>query len=204
MGDLPAGREHLGFVHAARSRFGFLRDRGYGEVRAEPTYLRFERGGTSIAVFHGRLSYELGVEFGRQIPLDGDELVEEKFHIRVVLSVLAPEVRFTPRAATSPEQVARFLDELAGWTKLAADRLERAGVEAFARLSEEVVRQSDEYSDGVQAGRLRAGADEAWRRKDFAEVVTAYEEVLAELRTVQLRESELERLHYARRRVGRT
>lgn len=196
-----ADRERFGFVEATRSGFGFLLDAGYEEVCAEPTYLRFERDGAFVDVFHGRPSYELGVEFGRQVHLD-DEIVEQKFHIRDVPSLLVPEVSFTAYTATSPDQVARFLEELARWTKLAVERFERGGVGMFDRLSEEVERQSDEYLDAVRAGRLRAHADDAWHRRDFASVITAYEEIDSELGTVQLRDSEIKRLSYAREHLA--
>lgn len=193
-------REQLEFVGAARSWFGFLVDLGYEEIRAEPTYLRFERADSFVEVFHGRASYELGVGFGRWMDVDG-EVVEQKFHIGDVLPVLAPEATLTARTATSREQVARFIEELASLAKLVAERLERAGLEAFDRISEAVERQSDEYLDGGRAARLRARAEDAWHRKDFALVITAYEEIDSELDTVELRESEVKRLTYARKHL---
>lgn len=190
-------REQLDFVGAVRARFEFLGDLGFVEVKADATYLRFERADTFVEVFHGRASYELGVEFGRWVRAD-DDVVEQKFHIVDVLSALTPDVTFVARTATSQEQVVRFVDELATSAKLAVDRLERAGIEAFDRISGAVERQSDEYLDGARAARLRARAEDAWHRKDFASVIAAYEEIESELDTVGLRESEAKRLVYAR------
>lgn len=45
---------------------------------------------------------------------------------------------------------------------------------------------------------MRARAEDAWHRKDFASVIAAYEEIDSELDTVELRESEVKRLNYAR------
>lgn len=199
--DAGPDREQLDFVGAARARFEFLVDLGFAEVKAGATYLRFERADTFVEVFHGRASYELGVEFGRWVRAD-DGVVEQKFHIVDVLSVLAPDVRFGARTATSREQVVGFVDELATSAKLAVHRLERAGVEAFDRISEAVERQSDEYLDGLSAARLRARAEDAWHRRDFASLISAYEEIESELDTVGLRESEAKRLSYARQHLG--
>lgn len=205
VGQLPqtvpgAGRDQLGFVDAARSGFGFLRGLGFKEVVAEPTYLRFERDDSFVEVFHGRASYELGVEFGRWVRVD-DDVVEQKFHLVDVLPVVAPESGFVARTATSREQVVRFVEEMAVHAKVAVEHLEAEGSTGFERVSEAVERQSDEYLDGLRATRVRARAEEAWRRKDFASVVAAYEEIDAELSTVELRESEAKRLSYARDRI---
>lgn len=206
MGRLPetaAGRdrEQLDFVGATRARFRFLVDLGFEEVRAEPTYIRFERADSFVEVFHGRASYELGVEFGRQVEL-GDEVVEQKFHIVDVLPVLAPEeAAFRARTATSRDQVGRFVEELALVAKVAAERLEQEGLAAFDRVSEAVERQSDEFLEGTRASLLRARAEDAWHRKDFASVITAYEEIESELDTVALRDSETKRLDYARKHL---
>ena len=180
-------REQLGFLPAARARFEFLLELGFREVVAEPIYLRLERDDMFVEVFHGRASYELGVEFGRWVRVD-DDVVEQKFHLIDVLPVLTPGVRFVARTATSQEQVARFVDELASTARLAADHLQRGGADAFDRISDAVAARSEEYLDGLRADRLRARAEDAWHRKDFASVIAAYEEIDSELETVELRE----------------
>lgn len=195
-----AGRDQLGFLDAARSHFGFLKELGFTEKRAEPTYLRLEKGDAFVEVFHGRASFELGLEFGRRVRVDDDD-VEQKFHLVDVVPVLAPDITFTARSATTKAQVARFVEELADTTKPVAERLEQGGGDAFDRISEAVAARSEEYLDGLRATRLRSRADDAWQRKDFASVVAAYEEVESELKTVDLRESEAKRLNYARRQI---
>jgi hypothetical protein len=49
---------------------------------------------------------------------------------------------------------------------------------------------------------LRTRASDAWRAKDLATVVNAYEEIESELKTVQLRDSERGRLEYARKHLN--
>lgn len=205
VGQIPetapgAGRNGLGFLDAARGHFGFLIDLGFTEKQADPTYLRFVKGDRFVEVFHGRASFELGVEFGRRVRVDDDDL-EQKFHIADVAPVLAPEIRYTARTAMTKDQVDRFVEELAATTRPLAERIERDGREAFELTSQAVSVQSEKYLDGLRAGRLRNRADEAWRRKDFAVVVSAYAEIESELESVDLRASEAKRLNYARRQI---
>lgn len=155
-----------------------------------------------VEVFHGRASYELGVEFGRWVIVD-DARVEQKFHLAEVLPVVAPEVTFVAHTATSREQVARFVEELAQVARVVVERLEDEGTDVFDRVSAAVERRSDEYLENTRAERLRVRADAAWRRRDFVAVVTAYEEIKAELGTVSLRGSETKRLAYARKHLDR-
>lgn len=193
-------RDQLGFLAAAGARFGFLLDLGFEEVASERSFLRFDRNDMFVEVFHGRASYELGVEFGRWVRVD-DDVVEQKFHLVDVLPLLAPNVSFVARTATSREQVARFVEELAAAARLAAEDLAYRGADAFDRISEAVASRSEEHLDGLRAARLRARAEDAWRRKDFASVVAAYEEIDSELDTVTMRESETRRLSYAHRQI---
>ncbi len=48
-----------------------------------------------------------------------------------------------------------------------------------------------------RASQLRERAESAWHDEDFGRVVLAYREILDELPLVQLRRSELGRMHYA-------
>ena len=102
-------------------------------------------------------------------------------------------------AATTAEAVRRILRQLAAWTGEFAGELLEDGDELFDRLSEDNAARGQAEQDEQRARRLRKRADDAWRRKDFATVVTAYGEIDRELRTVQLRASERGRLSYALR-----
>jgi len=164
--------------------------------------MRLERSNRFVDVFHGRTSYELGLEIGRHVRV-GNETVEQKFHIQDVLSLFAPEVRYRSLTATTREQVARFLDILEAWTGRISNELLRGEDEFFDQLSEQAVRYSTEFLDGVRAERLRSQAADAWRRMDLASVIMAYEEIDSELQTAHLRASEIERLRYARTHVDR-
>lgn len=200
---LRAGHDRwsLGFLEVARSCFLPILGKRFKEVRGEPTYLRFEHGNIFVEVFHGRSSFELGIEVGRWVEV-GNELVEQKFHIRDVLHLLAPQVTYRALTAKTGEEVIRFLNVLVVWLDSFADLLLSDNGEIFDQLSEQSERESTNYLEGVRAQRLRDNASEAWRRKDFGSVILAYEEIESELKSIKLRESETIKLGYARKHAN--
>jgi hypothetical protein len=62
-------RTGLEFSTAVRRAFAFLDDFGFREVSAEATIVRYATERTFLNVYHGRASYELGIEVG---VLDGN------------------------------------------------------------------------------------------------------------------------------------
>lgn len=75
------------------------------------------------------------------------------------------------------------------------------GDDLFEAMSELNTVLSESYLEGIRAARLRARADDAWRRRDLETVLLAYSEIERELVTVTLRASERGRLDYARKHV---
>src|SRR5438128_6558460 len=58
-------RAKLGFQEAVLSSFTFLSEFGLRSVEQKVTFLRYESRHVFVNVYHGRASYELGVEVGR-------------------------------------------------------------------------------------------------------------------------------------------
>src|SRR5215471_1441934 len=56
-------RGQLGFQEAVR--FSFLNSYGFKTVQEQTTFVRFESATVFVNVYHGRASFELGVEIGR-------------------------------------------------------------------------------------------------------------------------------------------
>lgn len=196
--ELGVDRERLRFVDAVRSSFGFLEPLGFEVVVEFSTLVRYESASVFVVVFHGRGSYELGVEIGHRIEVDG-QLVHEKFALADVVSLAVPleESGFQSFATTDAEQLPGFLAELAEWTgRYGGPALgDEPGV--FTQLRAAGVKRSEAMQDAWRATRLRDAAEAAWRMKDYPRVVDAYREIISELRSVELRSSELARLRYA-------
>lgn len=69
-------RSKLGFKEAVSANFKFLRKFGFHRARAEATFIRYEtvrfltKKKLFVNVYHGRGSYEMGVQIG---PIDHEE-----------------------------------------------------------------------------------------------------------------------------------
>ena len=191
-------RARLGFADAASAQFAFLLRLGFRLVELTDTIARYESDRRVVRVFHGRGSFELGVEVGRWIEVDGESR-EQVFPLRDVIALRSDpgQAEYAGTTATTAEVVRRILRQLAAWTREFAGELLDDGDELFDRLSEDNAARGQAEQDKQRARRLRERADDAWRRKDFGTVVTAYGEIDRELGTVQLRASERGRLSYA-------
>lgn len=197
-------RSDLGFVDAVLEQFAFLESFGLQLTKSELTFVRYESDERFVNVFHGRSSYEIGVEVGRWVDADNG-VAEEKFPLAYLDALRQPEAGSSVRGLTavSKEQVASFVAEFAGWAQaLLPDALSLSSERVFAELQAEVVRQSQLFLQGTQAEVLRERAALAWREGDFYRVVLAYSEILEELPLMSLRSSELKRLQYAERQAG--
>lgn len=201
--DPGEDRSRLGFAEVVEVTFAFLAgDFGFRLVNRQATFVRYESQSAFVNVFHGRGSYELGVEIGQWIMVD-DDRVEEKFSLGDVIALdhdLAA-IGYRSFATTEKESLGRLVTQLADWTRRFAVRALEGDATTFDRLRVETAGQSRELLEGWRAVRLRAAADEAWQRKQWGRVVDAYAEIVSELRTVELKPSELRRLRYAEERL---
>lgn len=198
-------RALLGFAVAAQETFSFLLGQGFTLMELSDTLARYESGWRIVRVFHGRASYELGVEVGRWVEVAGTRR-EQSFPLRDVVALRRDpvDVGFGGTTATSPPAVRRVMALLADWTREYAGPLVSGGDELFEVLSERNAERGRVEQEGLRAQRLRDRAEEAWRRRDFGAVALAYSEIESELHSVTLKASERGRLDYARKALGET
>lgn len=192
-------RVEAGFAQVVRGAFEFLeRDHGFRVAREESTLVRYEGGRRFVNVFWGRGSYELGVEVGRWVDLDG-KIVEQRFGLDFVVALTSdPEsIGFRSFSATDRAGIESFVPQLAGWTRDFVEPALADGDGAFELMSARSAQESERFLQEGRASTLRARAAAAWGAHNFADVVLAYREMIDELPLVQLQRSEIGRLRYA-------
>jgi hypothetical protein len=195
---IPKERDQFGFPEAVLNSFRFLvEDFGFLVVRQEATYLRFESDAVFVNVYHGRASYEVGVEIGEL--QKANKLSERSFTLGEIIAMTNFEMgsNFRFYQATRPELIQNCVAETAGLVKgysraaLIGDR------NFFEGLSNIRSRISREYLKGMEMGRVRQDAEAAWREKNYEELVELYESVKGDLTP-----AEVKKLEYAKRKLA--
>lgn len=196
-------RMQLGFAQVVESNFDFLvKQFGYRIVYSQPTFVRYETKRTFVNIYHGRSSYELGVEIGYWIKVRG-KVAERKFMLGEVVALDHDPIAVGYRdySARDKESVARFIKQLADWTQQFGSKALNGDPATLDALKAQSARQSQALMDGWKASKLRKAANEAWHRKDWARLIDIYAELETEVKTIELKQSERARLSYARRKL---
>jgi hypothetical protein len=188
-------RAQFGFKEAVLANFKFLSDFGLRPVDEKVTLVRYESAGVFVSVYHGRASFELGVEVGKlkepESRLSVFDLVRwagaeksEGFGQHVMFQV------------SSREDVQEFVPKLAALVKKYAVPFLRGDEDAYRTALES---RAKRYAEEVKEGNfrvVRSKADAAWKAKDYAQVVELYGPVRQDLTEV-----EAKKLAYAEQQV---
>ena len=188
-------RATLGFREAVLSSFKFLSDVGLRPVKEEMTLVRYESSEVFVNVYHGRASFELGVEIGRlQEPAEKLTLYDiiawagaekaESFGQHVTFQV------------SSREGVQEFVPKLAHLVQKYGAPFLKADATAYCAVHEARSRGAVEYEKQVNLRDVRRRAETAWHAKDYTQIVELYGPVREELTEV-----EAEKLAYAEKQV---
>jgi hypothetical protein len=202
--DGSPDRLGLGFEASVTRHFEFLEDLGYMIVEAGETLVRYERTPFFVRVFHGRSSYELGVEIGRTVTRNGQR-IEQAYPIGYLAHVIGGVAldEYRSQSATTRTQVDRFVAELGRWLGAHGKPALRGDESIYDAMSKAVAKDSAQQIDAMRAVELRRRVDHAWRTKDYATVVQVYDELDRELNTVNLRAFEVSRRVYAQKALDR-
>lgn len=189
-------RRKLRFAEAVEEQFGFLQEHGFRRVQSEPSFVRFESRHAYVNIYHGRQSFEIGLEVGSFIV--GEE--ETSYSMSEIIRLVEPSKAdgYRNYAARSLNDVTEGVRALA----LLFRRYFEAGVlddsDLIERLRKDRETWSWKYAKEVNLTHARQNLDIAWRAKDYAKVV----ELLRPLRDA-LTPTELHKLEYAERHAGR-
>jgi hypothetical protein len=159
----------LRFAALAREAFSFLSEIGFEVVRAEPTLVRWEGHDVFVTCYHGRASYQVGLELGR---LDR----EERFSLHEVLTAVAPqEVKKARYQAVEPAVLARCLNDIADTVRTHAAGLLAGERSAFESLQAATSAARRSATLWAQFGAVIDEADLAWQGGDRGRAADLYE-----------------------------
>jgi hypothetical protein len=196
---IEAGPERykLQFPEVVTEKFAFVAEFGLHQVRTEPTYVRYESPRVFLDVYHGRGSYEIGVNTG----LLGSDTRYGLGYLVYWAGSWEKEGfgRHTMFQVTTADGVARFVPKVVELVrKYGRDFL--AGKPAFYARLEEANRRNaalGEHRRRVEAVREKASA--AWPQRDLGRVAELYATIEGDAT-----ELEKKRLAYARKHAGKS
>jgi hypothetical protein len=200
-----ANRSDLRFEELAHSIFdSALAAYGLFPTETGPSLVRFESATRFVILVHDRLSYQVELEVGRWMRVNG-ETMQQAFPIQTLLysrgKIAGWNKGFAGMTSQAIEgELTRDLERLRQF----GEQLFTDDEEAFDQLERASIEMSRAYNDRSEAATLRAAADAAWHRGDFETVASTYATLRDFLPTVQLRRSEVGRLKYASERIAST
>jgi len=164
-----SGRGRLGFIELALSAFAFLLRIGFEVVRREPTRLVFESPVVFVNVYHGRSSYQVGLEIGCREAGD-------KYSLHELLAAVAPSEVDRARCQTSdPEVLERCLSTIADIVERTCGSLLSGNADAFEELRAAVAPRRKAITLEAQFGAIVDRADQAWAAKDLGRAEELYQ-----------------------------
>ncbi len=186
-------RSVLRFAEEVKGRFSFLETLGLHCVRSEATFVRFESPRISTNVYHGRRSFEIGLEVESTLsPTDSYSFSE-------ILRLVDREQgeQYRNYATHTAQGVAEGVGKLAELFQ----RCVAAGIltdkQLFVRLKLQRQELARNYALETQLVQARRKSEAAWREKDYAAVVKA----LKPLRDA-LAATEVGKLEFAEKQCG--
>jgi hypothetical protein len=190
-----ADRILLGFTDLVLSNFAFLTDFGLRPVQKDMTFVRYESTQVFLNVYHGRASFELGVEVGRLA-----EPNEKITRYEIVAFAQAEKTEGLGQhvmfQVSSREGVQEFVPKLARLIKTYGTPFLRGDVGAYSKVYRARTDAALEYEKQVHLRQVRKKAEDSWHAKDYARVAELYGSVRKDLTEV-----EFKKLSYAEKQA---
>ena len=190
-------RWNLAFKEAVKTNFVFLRSIGFQQVSEDVTLVRYESKVAFVSVYHGRGSYEIGVEIGR---LDRSE----KYGLDYIVSWAGKGVwaaegfgRSTMFQASTREGVESIVSKVARLVEKYGQMFLAGDAVFYDELQKSNERASIRSQRDQILGLIRKEAEAAWLTKDYVRVVELFQPVRDELTEIDLK-----KLEYAEKLSG--
>jgi hypothetical protein len=167
-------RSALRFAEEVKDCFSFLETLGFRRVLSDATFVRFESPRANLNIYHGRRSFEIGLEI---------ESRSDAYSFSEILRLLDQEQgeQYRNYAAQTAQGVADGVRKLADLLRrsLATGILDDK--QLFARLEVQRKKLANNYARETQLEQARRKSEAAWRKKDYMRVVNALKPLRAAL-----------------------
>lgn len=186
-------RAHLRFPDAVKRHFAFLETKGFVCIHTEPTLVRFRSKGHIIAIYHGRRSYEIGLEIEN---MQGSG----SYPLSALLYYIHHEAaeRYRQWAGVTPSGVEEGVRQLASYFNDCLNCGILEDRKLFDRLARQVEERSRNYNEEIRLNHARREADSAWAQRNFRELLR----ILTPFRD-RLQQSELMKIEYAKKKMSK-
>lgn len=185
-GHLDTNRFNLHFAENVEVQFAFLLQHDFVVVRRETTIVRFESPMCGISFYHGRQSFEIGLEIESR-PFPGEIFTLSDF-IKLVDREQGDNYRNF--ASRTPDGVANGVQQLAkhflNWIGPVIFNDEQV----FVRLKLQRIALTNEYVLATNLLQARKRAEIAWRSKDYLGFINAFEPVRSLLTSTEVKKVE--------------
>lgn len=179
-------RGHFNFSLLVKEKFSFLKDLGFQEGEVQDTLVTYRNRDTTVDIYHGRQSYEIGFEVIYR---------NTRFSLGEIIRAEDPAAAkgYQNFAATTREHVRQGLDQLVVLVMRYCVRALREEQEFFIGLEKHRELWSKEYALDVLEVQLRPKAAEAFEQGNFAMAVELYEQIISRLSPAELKKLEIAR-----------
>ena len=166
----PDERARLDFENIVRKQFSFLAEFGFSEVEAGPSLVRYCKGRLGLDVYHGRRSYEIGVELLRG---------RECFSVGLAVGVVDPDAyrKYRLPAATTKSALVVSVEKQACIVRRYAEPALRGNRRFFRQLRDLGEENARQLAIDSLVFQVRPKAAEAFRERRFADAVGLYERI---------------------------
>ena len=173
-------RWRLQFPQAVKSHFHFLEQFGFRIAHEDATLVRFCSDAVVVTVYHGRASYEIGIEFAR-INTPGEKY---GLYEGLLLAQRAGKIKEVPKIdfqTSTQDGIEMAVKKIASLVEAYAVSLLEGDPLTYSQLQVQRTREAAAYTKDVLDQAVRRRVDDAWEDKDYETVVRLYEQIQGRL-----------------------